>query len=39
MSTRAEEILLRSLDEAVRDPDAGQGVPMPKVPKRQPSGA
>ena len=34
MSAAAEQRLLRSLDEAIRDVDAGKGVPMAEVRKR-----
>ncbi len=34
MTTQEEERLLRSLDEAMRDIDAGKGVPMDEVRKR-----
>ena len=34
MSARDEEVLLRSLDEAIRDLDAGKGVPIGEVRKQ-----
>jgi predicted transcriptional regulator len=39
MSTQEEEHLLRSLDEAMRDIDAGKGVSMDEVRKRVGSSA
>jgi hypothetical protein len=34
MSDRDEELLLRSLDEAIRDLDAGKGVPIEEARKQ-----